>query len=281
MKFVISLLIFVILLLGCAWTNMTSFKDPDFSNTNFSKILIIAPFSDLELRQTTEKKFQDALYSKGITAVTSIKLFPPTREYSSDEILNRLLRFNIDGVLFIAFEDYWTSQNYTPKSRSTKGSTSLIGNLIFFSESAHKYRVNYISKSHLTFELRLFDVNTGRTAWIAKSNTKRNAFADFNKMMTSLAISTTNQLKKDGLINNVLYKSSKDNKNFTENSRKTKNAKYKYIKTRLPKLRAAAPEFNKYTDEEIIDAYRQKYPKYKNATDEEIIIILERKYSKK
>jgi len=280
MKFVISLLIFVILLLGCAWTKITSFKDPDFSNTNFSKILIIVPFSDLELRQTTEKEFQDALYSKGITAITSIELFPPTREFSPDEILNLLRKFNIDGILFIASEDYWTSPTYTPESRSTKGSASLIGNLISYSVSARKYRSNYLSKSHITFELRLYDVNTGRTAWIAKSNTRKNAFADFNRMMTSLAISTTNQLKKDGLIN-ILYKSKKENKNFVENSRKIREAKHKYIKTRLPKLRAAVPEFNKYTDEEIIAAYRQKHPKYKNVTDEEIIIILEENYSKK
>ncbi len=50
--------------------------------------------------------------------------------------------------------------------------------------------------------------------------------------------------------------------------------------TRLPNLRKLLPQLDRYTDQQIIDAYRAKHPQLKDVSDDEIIRILERKAKK-
>jgi hypothetical protein len=49
----------------------------------------------------------------------------------------------------------------------------------------------------------------------------------------------------------------------------------------LPNLRAALPELNKHSDEQILAAYRKKFPKLSPLSDAELIKLIEEKYSKK
>ncbi len=49
--------------------------------------------------------------------------------------------------------------------------------------------------------------------------------------------------------------------------------------TNLPNLRKALPKLEKYSDEQIIDAYKKRHPELKDATTEELIKILEKRYS--
>lgn len=275
MKSFVPILLSAILITGCAWTKISSVKDPDFANVKFSKILVFAPFSDLEYRQTTEGKFQNALNQKGVIPVKSLDLFPPTREFSEYGIMNVLDKNGIEGILFVTLADYWTSQTYIPESSSTQGSASLIGNTIYYSGRTQNYGGYFISKPNIAFEMRLYDIQTGRMVWIAKSDTRGNAYADFGVMISSLANETANKLKKDDILSNEQYTKRVLSKTSTTQNEKIQ---YKPAATRLPKLRAAVPEFNQYTDDEIIAAYRKKYPEYKNATDKEIIKLLERKY---
>lgn len=51
--------------------------------------------------------------------------------------------------------------------------------------------------------------------------------------------------------------------------------------TKLPNFRAMFPELDKYSDEQILAAYRQKFSRFNNVGDEELIKLIETKYSSK
>ena len=181
----VALMIFY--LTGCAWTTLNTVKNPELSQVKFRKILIVAPFSDIGLRKQTENAFLTQFNLLGINAVPSIELIPPLKDYTEQDLLKILEQNNIDGVLVVALQDYWTSQVYIPKRSLSQGSASLFGNSLYYQSYTQEYGGYYISKPRVKFEIRLFDVQTGQVAWLATSLTRGNAFADYNTLVTSLA----------------------------------------------------------------------------------------------
>ena len=73
---------------GCAHTKVTSFRDPSFQGKTFRKILVVAPFSDMESRTQAEEIFSSQLSKHGVESLTSIGILMPTRQYKSEEILD-------------------------------------------------------------------------------------------------------------------------------------------------------------------------------------------------
>ena len=91
--FIISFLLF-----GCASTKMTSFKDPDYQQANFKRILIIANTTDLEKRQKLESKMVIEFSKVGVFALESYNIFPPTRELSNeDKIRLRIIELTLSN----------------------------------------------------------------------------------------------------------------------------------------------------------------------------------------
>jgi len=276
-----------VFLFGCAWTDVTSIKDPNYYQVQFSRVLVVAAFSDIEYRQDTESAFQRVFEEEGIVAIRSIDMFPPTREVSNEELVDTLLENDIDGALIIAFSDYWTTQSYIPQYSTTRGNASIIGNSIYYSQNTQTFGGYYISKPRVNFELRLYDTQTGNTAWIAKTHTRGNAFAKFNTLVNSLANKSVKTLMEENIISDYSYgqrtETTKTRLNPKSNPQLISAPKTGSVvtpSTRLPNLRKSLPQLDKYSDQQIIEAYKSKHPELKNATDEEIIQILEIKSEK-
>lgn len=274
---------------SCAWTNVTSMRDPNYSETQFDSILVVAPFSDIEYRQYTESAFQKEMKKRGANVFRSIDMFPPTRYVSNTELLNTLVQNDIEAVLIIAFSDYWTSVGYIHPFSTTNGSASIIGNSIYYSQRAQTYWGFYFSKPRITFELRLYDTERGSTVWIAKTHTRGNAFADFKTLINSLARKSTKTLFEENLISDYSSQGRTQPKGTSVKSKHNpqlistpqKSAKPTSPRTRLPNLRKLLPELDKYTDQQIIDVYKSHHPEWRNASDDEIILILEKKSKEK
>jgi len=273
------------LLFSCAWTDVTSIKDPNYSQIQFNNVLVVAAFSDIEYRQKTELAFKKQLEKQGVNAVRSIDMFPPTREVSNTELIDTVKENNIQCVLIIAFSDYWTSESYIPPYSTTSGSASIIGNSIYYSQTTQTYGGYHFSKPRINFELRLYDTQTGTTAWIAKTHTKGNAYANFNTLINSLASKSVKTLSEEDLISDHAYRNrtqptkteikSKNDPQLISTSEYSIEAPSSF--TRLPKLRKSLPQLEKYSDQEIINAYRTKHPELKSVPDEKIIEIIEKK----
>jgi len=194
------LMLIVIYLSGCASTILNTIKNPELSEVKFRKLLIVAPFSDIGLRKQTENSFVAEFNSSGVSAISSIELIPPLKDYNEQELLKILEQNNIDGVLVVALQDYWTSQAYIPKSSSSQGSASLYGNSLYYKSYTQEYGGYYISKPRVKFEIRLFDSKSGQVAWLATSFTRGNAFADYNTLVKSLAKEVVKKLREENVI---------------------------------------------------------------------------------
>jgi hypothetical protein len=197
---VICLPVVLIVLAGCASTKITSFRDPAFATKTFHKILVVAPFSDLESRTMAESAFVDRLTSYSVDAIPSMKVLMPTRTYSSEEFLKILSEIKIDGVLLVTLVDASSTQTFVPGSSSTYGQATLSGNTVNYSGTTQNYGGYYISKPRVRYEIRLYDVSTGNTAWVATSLTRGNAFAHFDTLIDSLADTAVEKLHEDALL---------------------------------------------------------------------------------
>ncbi len=196
----VLLVLIVFYLSGCAWTTLNTVKNPELYQVNFRKLLVVAPFSDIGLRKQTENAFIAQFNLSGVNAFSSIELIPPVKEYNEQELLNILEQNNIDGVLVVGLQDYWTSQAYIPKSSSSRGSASLYGNSLYYQSYTQEYGGYYISMPRVKFEIRLFDSKSGQVAWLATSFTRGNAFANYNTLVNSLAKEVVKKLIEENVI---------------------------------------------------------------------------------
>ncbi len=199
-RFYAACVLGLLLIVGCATTNLTSFRDPEFAGKNLHKILVVVPFSDLESRQTAETAFVNRFAGYGVEAVPSMQMLMPTRTYTNEELAKILFENKVEGVLIVKLTDVSSTQTYVPQSSSTYGQGTLSGNTINYSSQTYSYGGYYISKPRVRFELQLFDVSSGKVAWVGTSLTRGNAYARFKTLINSLAGSAVRQLVQDGLV---------------------------------------------------------------------------------
>lgn len=210
MKYFISLFV-AFLIVSCASTKMTSFKDPDYQKAEFKRILIVANTNDLEDRQKLESKMVEELSNIGVFALESFRLFPPTRELTDEEKVNLLLKNDIDAFISISVGESGVDEVYVPQTSSTtktKGEVNVYGNTARYKEkSTTTYQGGYtLNKPWAEFETKLYDVSNGQVAWISSSFTKGNAYANRNTVINSYCGKTVEQLLEDNLITKVQQK---------------------------------------------------------------------------
>jgi len=194
------LLVSSLLVSGCAWTEITAFKDPAFKDATYHKILIMARLSELRYESYAEEKFGDCLSNQDVNVICAKQLFPPTRERDPNECVKIIRENGFDAVLFIALEDFWTDIYTTPPSSSTRGSGFISGGMISYRErTTYDPGTTYILP-RAKFEVRLVDVDSENVAWMASTFSHGNAFADIKTIVDSLARETVTSLQKEGLI---------------------------------------------------------------------------------
>lgn len=201
-------MIALVLLAGCAITSMTSVRDPAFQSRAFRRIVVVAPFTDLEKKANAENSFVAALQARGAQAMPAMTVLPPTRDYSNEDINAALQASGANGVLFVTLTDASVFSTYVPGSTTTTGTgygtaTSHGGTTtgtVNWTATTRQNPGYYINKPRVRFEVRLVDVATGSTAWLGTSLTRGNAFARWDTLMYSLASEAAARLAADGLV---------------------------------------------------------------------------------
>jgi hypothetical protein len=188
--------VFVFLLIslaGCATTKLTSFKDPDYGQKEFKRILVIAATGDLEKKFNLETSMVEALTSAGIYAVEGHKLFPPTRDFTDEEKTDINLKNNIDAHLVINVKGLGDKEEYVPiwgANTVTDGATSQTN-----------YHGGYnTEKPWGEFETVLYDAANGKKAWIATSLTEGKELDNQSTVISSFCGKVVDKLFKDKLI---------------------------------------------------------------------------------
>ncbi|MBN1932316.1 MAG: hypothetical protein JW786_11995 [Desulfobacterales bacterium] len=200
MKRIMPIFILLLFLFSCASTKMSSFKDPDFDEFVLHSILVCGYCGSIQQNRYIETLFVNEFKQQGIEILAGMDVFPPTRGYTSEEMVKIVRETGVDGILIIGLTDAWIDKKYIPPSYHTEGTFNKVGNSLNYSEQTTSVGGGTITKPRATYDITLLDAGSGKKVWIADAFSRGNAFADFNIMMNSLVVNTLNALIRDGLI---------------------------------------------------------------------------------
>jgi len=157
-------------------TDIESYTDPDYTGYQPKKVMLVVEGASQEMRTEIEERLTKEFEKKGVEAIPNRKLFPPTREFSTEERMKVLEAQGVDSalvvtigesasqVMAIATQTRGTAQmNAKPTSG---GGYSATGTMNSTSQNI------YSAKSKAEFSAVLFDAAKNRTAWYADVQVK-------------------------------------------------------------------------------------------------------------
>ena len=188
-KFNITLILTVIIFLTCVTTRFTSFTDPSYRSYKLKMVVVFAPGFDLDSRTTLEnaiiKKFKD----KNVYAFSSLKVFPPTRDYSFSEIQNKLAKSKCNSVLIVKIKGADTGF-------STMWHQTLVTqNTLYTFPIGYQYRTS-------EFITEIYDKKIDNKIWMSESKTKAEGsfYTGKNTTLNNYASQMVEELAKCGHI---------------------------------------------------------------------------------
>lgn len=197
---------------GCATTDIESFVDPDFRSATFHRILVSPSYDDLQMRATLERQMVAALKARGCDAVGALDVFAPTREFTDEQLYDKLTAGGFDAVMHIDLTDAYVEEQYIPEQTIVRNEGFLTANTLFgrrrpggfsrFQETTFVTTTGgYIVRSpRMRHRITLYDAGSRRLAWMATTFTAGDADTPFKRLAGSLAESVAGRLKIDGLI---------------------------------------------------------------------------------
>lgn len=152
-----------------------SFTDPDFDNYKPKSILVIVENASNTMRLEINKQIEKYFSKKGVKITDYRSLFPPTRQWSNDDLIKRIKVENIQSILVIT--PGASSKQVIPMFTNTFSNTNIQGNAnlsnpnnVRFNGNARTNSTSYntnLHKSKSEFSAVLLDANSGKTAWFA------------------------------------------------------------------------------------------------------------------
>jgi len=153
-------------------TDIEAYTDPDFVDYKFTKVLLVVE-GGFEVTKIVSKRLAKDFSKRGIVLIDQKRLFPPTREWTS-EARNAVLKKNlVDAVLVVT--PGASSASVMPAITQTYGNVN--GNYndssgtFSGSGSATSYQL-YSARSEAEFSAILLDVATSRIVWYTDILTK-------------------------------------------------------------------------------------------------------------
>jgi hypothetical protein len=157
-------------------TDVESYTDPDYKGYQPKKVMIVVENASQEMRTEIEERLAKEFAKKGVEAIPNRKLFPPTREFSTEDRARILEAEGVDSalvvtigesasqVMAIATQTRGTAQmNARPTSG---GGYNATGTMNSTSQNI------YAAKSKAEFSAVLFDATKNRAAWYADVQVK-------------------------------------------------------------------------------------------------------------
>ncbi|HBF37404.1 MAG TPA: hypothetical protein DDW50_08805 [Firmicutes bacterium] len=185
---------------GCSSTRLTSYIDPDFKNVTYNKLMIFADTNNIESRTKFERIIVSQFADKSINAVSSLDIFPPTREIDSKEIPNILAQNGIDGTLRFRETNFKTGSTYIPGQTYSNTYGNIIGNSVYTNTSSYTTPGYNINNVNATYEVKIIDAKTEKTAWIATANTNGESVSGLEELARSFGNGLIEKLQVDNMI---------------------------------------------------------------------------------
>jgi len=192
-----ALLILILIVSSCTHTRVVSFTDPDAGGKLYNRIAVVANVNDLSDRLAIETKMVETLLDKGVNAVSSLSLLPPTREFTIVQE-NEIFKNNkVEALAVIQIADAGFLATSEPMSVHTQTNENGTGTTVSGGGTAHK--------AFGQLRVSLIDAKSDKTMWIGDADAR--AFFDtFNPdwdmayLLKASSKKISKELIKTGLI---------------------------------------------------------------------------------
>lgn len=158
------------LIMACAGTKLTqTWVDETHRGKPVSDILVIAVTYKEEVRHSFEDKFVAQLKALGLEAVSSADVIPMPADLKleKDQILKVVNRFNNDAVIITHLAGVEEKETYSPATQSNTGFYGYYDGLVLSKDPGF-----YKTSTFVRLVTNLYDVETEKLIWSAKSQTK-------------------------------------------------------------------------------------------------------------
>ena len=187
-----GLLMAVLLLTGCATTEITShWKDADYQKKPH-KVLVVAILRNKEYRTALEDKFALQPRKKGLDVTTGSKAFPANTPGNEDELEKYLRDHGYDTYLLlriVALKDLLAN---TPDTAATWPDT-------YTTENGTNPPPDAVVKERIaTAEANLYDVASEKVSWTAATRTPINEVN--HDLMADYVAAIIRQMRSNGLV---------------------------------------------------------------------------------
>jgi len=167
---IVLLIISVLIISNCTETKVVTFIDPDARGKSYNRIGVIANVEDLSERVAIEEKMVETLMDNNISAVSSISLLPPTREFTEKEE-NEIFKNNrIDALAIIQLDDsgyFVTTEPMRVHTETRKKDGKKVKSTTVTGGGTEQ-------KAFSQFRVSLVDLESNKTMWIGDADSRAN-----------------------------------------------------------------------------------------------------------
>ena len=190
--------------LACRSTKIIgSWKNADSTKT-FSNIMVVGLSSNVVAQSNVESRMATILVARGVNAKGSGMIFSPDMKISDEmkkSVASKLREQGFDGLLTVALVSIDDKTSYIPGTIYAPYAYPAYGNYwgYYGYYAPQVYSPGYYTSEKVyTIEANLYDVNTEKLVWAARSeSTDPSSLDSFSQDYSETVVY---QLKKDGML---------------------------------------------------------------------------------
>ena len=177
-------ILMVLLLSGCATTDITSFTDPDFKNKKYTSYVIVTPNLNLEYSSLLQNKICTEIEKYKSACTKGLDLFPPTRDLTGEDKAKIIKENKIEGYLLVFYGGGGTESHQI--SNLSYGTANVYGNSVnAYGMSTPVYSFNRRDG----YSLVLIDTGTFKKAWVGGANVHASGLANITDDIFTTSLS--------------------------------------------------------------------------------------------
>jgi len=105
MRKLIASLIVIIILVGCASTKVTGFRDREYIIASYVEPVIDVRVNDFQHKVQVEDLFVKEFSDRGISVIKGTSLYPPTRKYTAEELAKIFVASSADSMIIVSLKE--------------------------------------------------------------------------------------------------------------------------------------------------------------------------------
>jgi len=180
---------------GCISTNVKGYTGQDYHGYKIRKAVVRAPDAGFEFGELMEHSIIEELGDAGVKAESFLKMFPPTRQWTNEQVVDTLRKQGYDAIMTVSLKGSDTTSNTIGYINS--GTASVYGNTAYYNGSStaittfHRYTSTHI---------KVYNVDSGRVVWVGDARTSAGGlfYMGDETQTDSLAEETVDALRDSG-----------------------------------------------------------------------------------